>query len=202
MENSEVRSGKGMEFNLLRSVWLLNIATFRHNNNDSEDINSTLSLSIMLRYDPMIIADDRRGAMMDVLAVKDRHSSLNLTVSPGTEGWCRRGAPWKPRPHRRWWSVETSGSSGAWAHVDKRRKGPGRLQSRPGQTKLEDLAQSPCEAWGRNEGVEDTQIDERPPPPASFGDNKKVRVERRRVDISDRNNVRFWLQRCHLWAQG
>ena len=30
-----------------------------------------------LRYDPMIVADDRRGTMMDVLAVKDRHSSLS-----------------------------------------------------------------------------------------------------------------------------
>ena len=46
-------------------------------------------MAFTLRYDPMIVADDRRGAMMDVRAVKDRHSSLS-------SAWRRREAMLSP----------------------------------------------------------------------------------------------------------
>ena len=36
----------------------------------------TLPRYVTLRYDPMIVADDCRGAMVDVRAVKDCHSYL------------------------------------------------------------------------------------------------------------------------------
>ena len=48
-----------------------------------------MHVPITLRYDPMVVADDRRGAMVDVRTVKDRHSSLS-------SAWRRREAVLQP----------------------------------------------------------------------------------------------------------